>query len=100
MHGACCEDEGVDANKVGGELVDADGLLVKISFGGSEKVISGKAIKAISESVVVCVGGYDGFAENGRECSLVSLDPGLEVVETVVALCGDEEEPDGEHFCG
>ena len=42
------------------------------------------------------VGGQDGFAQQGGEGALVLGDPGLDVVEAVVALGDEEEEPDGQ----
>ncbi len=50
----------------------------------------------VGEPVVVGVGGPNRFAHQGGEDALVLGDPGLDVVEAVVALGDEEEEPDGQ----
>ena len=54
----------------------------------------------VGEAVVVEVDGQDGFAQQGGEGALVLGDPGLDVVEAVVALGEEEEEPDGQDLAG
>ena len=44
------------------------------------------------------VEGEDGLAQEGGEGALMVLDPGVNVVEAVVALGDEEEEPEGEDF--
>jgi hypothetical protein len=46
----------------------------------------------------VGVGGPDALAQKGGEGALVLGDPGLDVVEAVVPLRDEEEEPDGENL--
>jgi hypothetical protein len=46
------------------------------------------------------VDGLDGFAQQGREGAVVLLYPGLDVVEAVVGLRDEEEEPHGQHLTG
>ena len=87
---------GVDADEVGGELVDADGLLVQVALQGAEGVAGAESGEPVGEAVVVGVGGPDGFAQEGGEGALVLGDPGLDVVEAVVPLGDEEEEPDGQ----
>jgi hypothetical protein len=50
----------------------------------------------VGAAVVVGVGGQDRFAQRGREEGLVSGDPRPDVVEAVVALRGEEEQPEGQ----
>ena len=49
---------------------------------------------------VVCVSGQDGLAEESGEGEVVLGDPRLDVVEAVVALRDDEEEPECEDIAG
>ena len=44
------------------------------------------------------VGGPDALAQEGRESLLVLGDPGLDVVEAVVPLRDEKEEPDGQNL--
>ena len=44
------------------------------------------------------VDGQDRFAQQGREDAVVLGDPGLDVVETVVALGDHEEQPEGQNL--
>src|SRR3954470_5737936 len=87
---------GVDADQVGGELVDADGVLVQITFQEAEGFAEAEPGEPVGEAIVVDTGGEDLLAEQGGEGALVLGDPGLDVVEAVVGLREDEEEPDGE----
>jgi hypothetical protein len=87
---------GVDADEVGWELVDADGLLAQVPLQGAEGGASTESSEPIGEPVVVGVGGPDALAQEGGEGALVLGDPGLDVVEAVVPLRDEEEEPDGQ----
>ena len=89
---------GIDADQVGGEFVDADGLLAQVPLQGAESGARAESSKPIGEAVVVGVGGPDGLAQKGGEGALVLGDPGLDVVEAVVPLRDEEEEPDGENL--
>ena len=62
----------------------------------AEGVAGAESGEPVGEAVVVGVDGQDGFAQQGGEGALVLGDPGLDVVEAVVALGDEEEEPDGE----
>src|SRR6202021_2823875 len=53
---------------------------------------------AVGQPVIVGVSGQDGFAQQGGEGALVLGDPRLDVVEAVVPLGDEEEEPDGQDF--
>ena len=48
---------GVDADDVGGELVDADGLLVQVTLQGAEGGAGAQSGEPVGEPVVVGVGG-------------------------------------------
>jgi hypothetical protein len=87
---------GVDAHRVGGELVDADGLLVQLPFQVAEGIAAAQTVEPVGQSVVLEIDGPDRFAEQGGEDALVLGDPGLDVVEAVVALGEDEQQPDGQ----
>jgi len=89
---------GVDADEVGGKLVDADGLLVQVTLHGAEGVAGAEPSEPVSEPVVVGVRGQDALAQEGGERAPVLGNPGLDVVEAVVTLGDDKEEPDGEDF--
>ena len=91
---------GVDADGVGGELVDADGLPVEVAFEPGEGVAGPEAGEAVGEAVVVEVDGEDGFAQQSGEGAAVVLDPGVDVIEAVVALGDQEEEPEGKDVTG
>ena len=82
---------GVDADEVGGELVDADGLLVQVSLHGTKGGTNAEPGEPVGEPVVMGVGGQDGFAQQGGEGALVLGDPRLDVVEAMVPLRDDEE---------
>ena len=81
-------------------MVDADGLLVQVALQGGEGVAAAQPGEPVGEAVVVGVGGQDRFAQQGGEGALVLGDPGLDVVEAVVALGDEEEEPDGQDLAG
>ena len=46
------------------------------------------------------VDGENGFAQESGEGAVVVLDPGGDVIEAVVALGDDKEEPEGKHVSG
>ena len=81
-------------------MVDADGLLVQVALQGGEGVAAAEPGEPVGEAVVVGVGGPDRFAQQGGEDALVLGDPGLDVVEAVIALGDEEEEPDGQDLAG
>jgi hypothetical protein len=54
----------------------------------------------VGEAVVVGTGGPDRFTQQGGEDALVLGDPGLDVVEAVIPLGDEEQEPDGEDLAG
>ena len=87
---------GVDADDVRGELVDPDGLLVQVTLQGAEGGAGAETAEPVGEPVVVGVRGQHGFAEEGGEGALVLRDPRLDMVEAVVSLGDEEEEPDGQ----
>ena len=87
---------GVDADQVGGELVNTQGLLVEVPLQGAEGGAGAQPAEPVGEAVVVEIDGPDGFAQQGREGALMLGDPGLDVVEAVVPLGDEEEEPDGQ----
>ena len=60
---------------VGGELVDADGLLVEVALQGGEGVADAEPGEPVGEAVVVDVGGPDGFAQQGGEGAVVLRRP-------------------------
>ena len=76
-------------------MVDADGVLIEVAFQGGEGTAVVKPGEAVGEAVVVGVGRQDRFAQQGGEDALVLGDPGLDMVEAVVALGDEEEEPEG-----
>jgi hypothetical protein len=76
-------------------LVDADGVLIEVAFQGSEDTAVVKPGEAVGEAVVVGVGRQDRFAQQDGEDALVLGDPGLDMVEAMVALGDEEEEPEG-----
>ncbi|QJW95878.1 hypothetical protein [Frigoriglobus tundricola] len=82
---------GVDADKVGGQFVDPNGLLIEVAFDGVEGVTITESCQPVGQAVVVKVGGHDGFSEESGQCGLVLIDPGLDVVEAMVTLRDDEE---------
>ena len=79
-----------------GELVDADGLLVQVTLQGAEGGPRAEPGEPVGEAVVVGVDGQDRFAQQGGKGALVLGDPGLDVVEAVVALGDEEEQPEGQ----
>ena len=87
---------GVDADEVGGELVDADGLLAQVPLQGAEGGTRAESSEPIGEPVVVSVGGPDALALEGGQSLRVLGDPGLEVAEAVVRLRDEEEAPCGQ----
>jgi hypothetical protein len=88
---------GADADGVSGELVDADGLPVEVAFELGEGIPGAQSGQAIGEAVVGEVDGADGFAQESGEGAVVVLDPGVDVIEAVVALGDEEEEPEGKN---
>src|SRR4051794_5633491 len=66
---------GVDADQVGGELVDADGLLVRVMLQGAEGVTDAEPSEPVSEPIVVGTGGPDVLAQQGGEGAVVLGDP-------------------------
>ena len=73
-----------------------------VEFPGTTAVVSGmpsgsRAAAAIlnwgrfGKAVVVKVGRQNGFSQESGKCGLVLFDPGLNVIEAVVALRDDEE---------
>ena len=89
---------GVDADEIGRELVDPDGLLVQIPFEDAEGVPGTESSEPVGQSVVVEGGGQNGFAQECGQGVPVLIHPGLDVVETVIALRDDEEQPDGQNL--
>jgi len=88
----------VDANGVGRQGVDANGLAVEVTF---ECFPGGRVTQAgqqIRETVVVAGLWFNRFAKQGGQSVAVVGDPGFDVVEAVVLLGEDEKHPDGEHF--
>jgi hypothetical protein len=81
-------------------LVDPDGVLVQVAFQGGEGVAAAEPGEPVGEAVVVGVGGPDGFAQQCGEDALVLGDPGLDVVEAMISLGDEEEEPDGQDLTG
>src|SRR5262249_56585607 len=65
-----------------------------------EAVAAAEPSEPVGEAVVVSVGGQDRFTEQGGEDDLVLGDPGLDVVEAVIPLGDEEEEPDGQNLAG
>ena len=82
---------GVDADEVGGELVDPDGLLVQIAFEDAEGVPGTESGEPVGQPVVVEGGGQNGFAQESGQGVPVLINPGLDVIQTVIALRDDEE---------
>ena len=91
---------GVDADGVRRQLIDADGLLVQLPLQGSEGDTVGQSLEQVRQAVVVGVAGPDRLTEQGREDALVLGDPGLDMVEAVIALGDQEEEPEGQDLAG
>jgi hypothetical protein len=87
---------GVEADQIGGQLVDADGVLVQITLQGSEGIAAAQPGEPVGEAIIVGVCGQDQFTQQGGENALVLGDPGLDMVEAVMALGDEEEEPDGQ----
>ena len=67
---------------------------------GGEGVAVAQPGEPVGEAVVVGTGGWDRFAQQGGEDALVLFDPGLEVVEAMIALGDEEQEPDGQDLTG
>jgi len=77
-------------------LVDADGVLVQVALQGGERAAAAEPGEPVGEAIVVRVGRHDRFAEQGGQDALVLSDPGLDVVEAVIAVRDDEQEPNGQ----
>jgi hypothetical protein len=84
---------GVDAEQGGLQVVDAHDVLAEVRLEGLPGPVVGEVIEDVGEAVVVEVEGADGLAEGGLQGEAVFLGPGLDVVEAVVALRGEEGEP-------
>jgi len=69
---------------------------IEVCLEGVPDVARSEAVEQIGEAIVVAVEGTERFAEEGLESAVVPLHPGLEVVEAMVALGGEEEQPDSE----
>ena len=88
----------VVTNRVGGELVDADGLLVQFPFQDAKGVVAAEPVEPVGEPVIMESDGQDPFAQQGREGAVVLGHPGFDVVEAVVALREEEQQPDSQHL--
>jgi len=69
-------------------------VAVEVGLEGVEGFSQGEAVEDVGEPVVVEVQGAEGLAEAGLDSEGVLLCPGLEFVEAVVGLGGEEDEPD------
>ena len=85
---------GVDAEQGRGEVVDADGVPVEVASKACQGVGWARASRTVGEAVVVEVQRPHGLAQAGLKGEQVLFDPGKEVVEAVVALGGEQDEPD------
>src|SRR4051794_22582143 len=75
-------------------------MLIPVAFQGGEGVSAAEPGEPVGEAVVVGVGRQDRFAHQGGEDAPVLGDPGLDMVEAVIPLGDEEEEPDGQDLAG
>jgi hypothetical protein len=88
----------IDAKEVRVQVVNADGVAVEIGLGVLPGVVKGEAVKDVGQAVVLEVEGSNGLAQAGLEGVEVSLCPGLKLGQSMVALGGDEGNPDTGDF--
>jgi hypothetical protein len=85
---------GVDAEQGRGEVVDADGVAIEVGLEGLPGRGLSQGVEDVGEAVVMEVQRPQGFPQAGLKGQHVLFDPGQEVVEAVVTLAGEEDEPD------
>ena len=69
-------------------------MAVEVSLEGLPRSGLGEGVEDVGETVVMEVQRPQGLPQAGLKGEQVLFDPGKEVVEAVVALAGEEDEPD------
>jgi hypothetical protein len=85
---------GVDAEQGRGEVINADGVAVEVGLEGLPGRGLGQGVEDVGEAVIMEVQRPQGLSQAGLKGQQMLFDPGKEVVEAVVALAGEEDEPD------
>jgi hypothetical protein len=77
-------------------LVDAESVLVQLTLQDAEGVVAAQPVEPVGEPVIMEMDRQGRLAQQGRQGAVVLGNPGLDVVEAVVALREDEQQPDGQ----
>jgi hypothetical protein len=94
--GVAVSGAGIDAKNVRVEVVNPNGVLVEVRFSVWPGISDTEAVEDVGEAIVLEVQRANGLAETGLQGMEVGSNPGLNLIEAMVALGSDEGEPDAD----